>query len=678
MDTSKDDDAQAGRSITHNRIMLSEQPLFTSNLQSTPTAPLPGCKQDYYPLPTLDIMSRDTIFPIESCVSIDTASVCKLWDEQPLEKHWHTSVPTTNLDLKDKDENASTDSYERSKPFSRGGMVQGARDEFFYAPEMVQGFGALVALHEKDDGHFVVQYVSENSEDLLGYQPAQLFGLVSFLNIFSQEQQDNLLEHIRFIRDHVDRNVDDPEVFLVSIRHPKMRKSSKLWCRVFISAVAQTDLIICEFELRQPSETLAHAMSSDTPHLDQRRDDVEHKAEAIRKPLQILRSPRGRRTKADSMQVFSDMSRAQEQFATSLTQGHLLKTLVGKIKELSGFHRVMVHQFDSSFNAKVVAETVDRTQAKDAYMGLYFPAADYPSSGAKCHKSNMMTLLYDREQAAARIVCRTKGSTTMLDLTRTYLQTMSAFQLKRLSHMAVRSFMLIPINIFNRSWGLIVCHYYGSHGIRAPFQVRKMCCFLGETASRNIERLAYSSKLQAESLMNTSATPQNPVGHVIASSNDLLKLFDAELGLLSISGETRMLGTMQYSQEVLALLKYLLSRRYTSIVSSRNVCVDFKDLQNTPGFHGLAGLLYIPLSPGGSDFVCFFRISHEEEINWAGNPYEKHIGPSGDLEPRSNFKCWREIIIGKCRPWTDEQINNAATLGVVYGKQIVSQAALCK
>jgi light-regulated signal transduction histidine kinase (bacteriophytochrome) len=56
----------------------------------------------------------------------------------------------------------------------------------------------------------------------------------------------------------------------------------------------------------------------------------------------------------------------------------------------------------------------------------------------------------------------------------------------------------------------------------------------------------------------------------------------------------------------------------------------------------------------------------------AGNPYEKFVkeGTEGYLEPRKSFKTWSETVIGKCREWTEEQVETAAVLCLVYGKFI--------
>jgi light-regulated signal transduction histidine kinase (bacteriophytochrome) len=560
----------------------------------------------------------------------------------------------------------------------RDEVLQQCEDEPIHTPGAVQDFGCLVAIQEQQpSGDFLVRYVSENSERLIGYSPRSLFRKKSFTDIFSEDQQDNLLDHIDFIRDEdSDPAINGPEVVGVTVRHPKLNKSFKLWCALHIN-MAHPELIICEFELdddtqhplRPPSETTPEP-PIETLQSHPTKEDIETSTEVASKPLRILRSARKRRGEQGAMQVFDILSQVQEQLAAAPTLEQFLKILVGIIKELTGFHRVMIYQFDSSFNGKVVTELVDTSQTLDLYKGLHFPASDIPRQARELYKINKVRLLYDRDQTTARVVCRSQEDLDVpLDMTHAYLRAMSPIHLKYLKNMEVRSSMSISINAFNELWGLISCHAYGNHGMRVSFPTRKLCRLVGETASRNIERLSYASRLQARKLINTSPTDKNPSGYIIASSDDLLRLFDADCGLLYIRDETKVLGTMHYSREALALLEYLRMRQLTSVTACQDVKQDFPDLRYAPGFQVIAGLLYVPLSVGGDDFIVFFRKGQEKEVKWAGNPYEKDIrqGTECFLEPRASFKQWNETIVGKCREWDEEQVETASVLCLVYG-----------
>lgn len=562
-----------------------------------------------------------------------------------------------------------------------GDILQRCEDEPIHIPGAVQGFGLLIALEEKENGQLIVRVVSENSHRMIGYHPQELFKLNSFADILSEEQQDNLLDHVDFIRDEdADVSLNGPEVFTISIRPPKAsRRSRKLWCAMHINP-KHPDLIICEFELDDdqnhplvPPDDETPEPPEDTLHSEPTDEELAESTNVMSKPLRVLRSARKRKGEAAAMEVFNIMSQVQEQLASAPNLETFLKILVGVVKELTGFHRVMIYQFDTQFNGRVVTELVDPRATKDLYKGLNFPASDIPKQARDLYKINKVRLLYDRDLETARLVCRSiEDLETPLDLSYSYLRAMSPIHIKYLANMAVRSSMSISINAFNELWGLIACHSYGSKGMRVSFPIRKMCRLVGDTASRNIERLSYASRLQARKLINTVPTEANPSGYIIASSDDLLTLFDADFGLLSIHGETKILGKLEQTQEALAMLEYLRLRKISSVVTSQDISQDFPDLRYSPGFNVLAGLLLVPLSVGGTDFITFFRRGVVREVKWAGNPYEKFIkeGTEGYLEPRTSFKAWSETVVGKCREWTEEQIETAAVLCLVYGKFI--------
>lgn len=353
---------------------------------------------------------------------------------------------------------------------------------------------------------------------------------------------------------------------------------------------------------------------------------------------------------------FNNKNKVQLSSAPNLDT--FLKVAVGILKELTGFHRVMIYQFDENWNGRVVTELVDSSATKDLYKGLNFPASDIPKQARDLYRVNKVRLLYDRDQETARLVCKSKKYLDKpLDMTHSYLRAMSPIHIKYLRNMAVRASMSISITAFDELWGLVSCHAYGQRGMRVSFSIRRMCAIISDAMSRNIEKLSYASRLQAQKLINTVPTEQNPTGYIVASSDDLLKLFGADFGLLSIREETKVLGELEHSQEALALLEYLRIRKFTSVTISQGIGFDFPDLNYGPGFSVIAGLLLVPLSVEGNDFIVFFRKGQLKLVNWAGNPYEKVLreGTRGYLEPRTSFKAWSETVVGRCKEWTEDQ-----------------------
>jgi hypothetical protein len=247
-----------------------------------------------------------------------------------------------------------------------GDVIQRCEDEPIHIPGAIQGFGLIIALEEQEDGNLLVRVVSENSYRMIGYTPQELFGLKSFCDILSEEHQDNLLDHIDFIRDEeTDPAANGPEVFTISIVSPRQNKKLKMWCAMHVNP-NHPDLIICEFEFSNDEEyPLSPSCDGelqppeDTLNSEPTEEELAESTQNISKPLRVLRSARKQKGEAATMEAFNVMSQIQEQLASAPDLESFLKILVGVVRELTGFHRVMIYQFDNNFNGRVVTELVD-------------------------------------------------------------------------------------------------------------------------------------------------------------------------------------------------------------------------------------------------------------------------------------------------------------------------------
>ncbi|KAH9950617.1 hypothetical protein B0H21DRAFT_686389 [Amylocystis lapponica] len=371
------------------------------------------------------------------------------------------------------------------------------------------------------------------------------------------------------------------------------------------------------------------------------------------------------------MDVFAVMAQINEQLGAATEMDAFLKVVAGVIKDLTQFHRVLVYQFDELWNGQVVAELVDWSQTHDLFNGLHFPASDIPAQQARTlYALNKVRLLYNRGQPTARLVVRSRRDLDRpLDMTHCYLRAMSPIHLKYLENMGVRASMSVSIIAFGQLWGLVACHSYGPHGMRVSFPVRQMLRLLSQSISRNIERLSYAQRLHTRKLINTMPSDQHPSGYIVSNADDLLGLFDADYGVLVIGEGAKILGPNQHGQEVLVVAEYLRLKQFNTIQVSQAVTQDYPDLQLTTGLEVIAGLLYVPLSVGGRDFIAFLRKGQPRQVKWAGRPY-KDGEQTNLLEPRTSFRTWSETVAGRCRAWSDEHLETAGVLALVYGKFI--------
>lgn len=232
--------------------------------------------------------------------------------------------------------------------------------------------------------------------------------------------------------------------------------------------------------------------------------------------------------------------------------------------------------------------------------------------------------------------------------------------------------MSVSIMAFGQLWGLIACHSYGHHGMRVSFPVRQMMRLLSDSISKNIERLSYAQRLHTRKLISTIPTQHHPTGYIVSNADDLLQIFDADSGLLVIGDGCKLLGNNEQGQAMLSIAEFLRVMKFDSMRSTSHIKHDFPDLVLPRAEDTIAGLLYVPLTvKAGQDFIVFLRKGQSKEVQWAGKPYkDEQSGESASLEPRKSFKTWSEIVTGRSRAWTDDQLESAGVLALIYGKFI--------
>ncbi|KAI9051071.1 hypothetical protein LZ554_005179 [Drepanopeziza brunnea f. sp. 'monogermtubi'] len=556
-------------------------------------------------------------------------------------------------------------------------------DEPIHIPGAIQQYGVLLALRYAEDGNLEVQIASENSRLVLQHNPEQLFALKSFLDILDPESRedmvariDHALSEVAVAKGNEDTHLD---VFSVHVLMPD-GTPKELWCALHISK-GTTDLVILEFEefhdvfylADQYSEKNLPTEPTQTVDIDFLPEERLKSTRSESAPLRVLKIARQKKhSGVSSMSLFNAMIQAQQQLTETNSVQQVMDIVVGIISELTGFHRVMLYRFDTQKNGCVEAELVNPKASLDLYRGLHFPASDIPEQARALYKINRIRILYDRDAETARLICRDKSAfATPLDLSHSYLRAMSPIHLKYLANMGVRSSMSVSIVINDDLWGLVACHGYGDLGIKIPLPIRELCRNIGECAATNIQRLLMMQRIEARRPPERAPPTQHPAGFIAASTTDLLRVFDADFGLLSIHDEARTIGKLDPYREALAILAYLQRRRLKNVTASQNINEDFPDIKFSPGIHVISGCLVIPLNVWGNDFLVFFRKGQLKEIRWAGNPYEK-IKRSGTeyLEPRMSFKRWTETVAGLSKAWTEDQTETAAVLSLLYGRFI--------
>ncbi|KAF2007328.1 hypothetical protein P154DRAFT_614721 [Amniculicola lignicola CBS 123094] len=588
---------------------------------------------------------------------------------------------TSPLIYSEQCEYAFTDEHGHGVINAKRSTFTRCEDEPIQMPGAIQSHGMLVGLEMQEEA-MVCRVVSENSEAICKYNPRRLLNTANFLLVFPAHQRLIFSSNARCVKRRFQstRQSVEPKIFSVSFIDPDGRLVPT-WCAMHYISGAHT-LLICEFEIQAlDSPSIRRPLGGDLPAtpfaslpfgpLSSDPSDISSSFTTKSQPLHVttdvfeLFQGEGR-----TIEVLDVISQIQQQLSSQETTQGLLDTIVGIVKELTGFHRCMIYRFDDENNGEVVAELVEPKASSDSFRGLHFPSSDIPKQARDLYMISRVRVLFNIDHQPSRLICKSTADLDVgLDLTHSYLRAMSPVHIKYLGNMGVRSTLSVALQYNNKLWGLICCHSYGTFALRLPFPLREMCYWLGLSASNCLDRLLNEEKNRARRNLIARQLKFDPQIWLTGSSEEFLRIFGADFGFLVVQSEARTIGKLSSYAEAVTLMRYVCFRNFSTFFSTRNITADFPDLVYEPGFEHIAGLLVISLSREVGDFILLFKTSQIKEVHWAGKP-NKISAKDGRLEPRNSFKKWTEVVRGTCKPWTDESIEAAAITKLIYGNFI--------
>lgn len=650
-------------------------------------------------LPQLSPDTAERVFPIRSVVSVDSnpssalqtpsleiseskaspfeegpwtfpVSSGKSWSQPTLSPTKETCCESLSSDFTPKDRPALTGSDRKpsdtplrmSKDGDQSSIAsgkrtsepwQGNRDQPFHTPNQVQSFGALIVLQECQR-RLAVQATSKNSKDIVGYTPRELFDLDCFCEILHHDQRDDFLYHARFVRDQ-DRNVEQhgPDVLILFISTPDSRTKS-FWCTVHASS-ENMDHIICELEPEEDTMSIFTLVG----HAESDGDIDGNSGPSPKKAPQSLRAPRmsrERKSEFDLTNILNAMSRVLQLAWNAQTLDALFNGVIEVIRELIGFLRVTVYQFDSDWNSLALADSVDPEMARKSDNDMMPLSSISADELRRLHLWNKVCILYSHNQPSADLVYRdSETEIARVDMTHCYLLSTSS----EFASMPAHTYMSIGIYVFGNLWGLISCRPF-EQDMRLLPPIHKLCWLISNTISSNIERLSYTLPFNIQEHSSTAEVKVYKCD--TAPAGDIVSLFGADYGASLIFDETKILGKPSDSQEVLAVVEYLKSRKLNRILWSTEIAKDFQDLNYPPGFKHISGLLYIPLSADSRDFILFFRASQWSDPNPTRNEdvSESDYGLSAQMCPDGKASYYRP------HAWSAVDLGKAYILSVIY------------
>jgi light-regulated signal transduction histidine kinase (bacteriophytochrome) len=362
--------------------------------------------------------------------------------------------------------------------------------------------------------------------------------------------------------------------------------------------------------------------------------------------------------------------------------------LVHGVRDLTGYDRVMVYQFDPEGHGKIVAEA--RDPGLEPLLGHHYPVTDIPQRARDLYLRNRLRMLVDVHAEASPLVPRLDpDGGGELDMSLCQLRSMSPLHLQYLKNMGVTATLVVALVRAGRLWGLIACHHRQPRHLRLA--VRAACALLAEVAATRIAaiehyahaQVAIQVRLLEQRLIEAASTEGDWRLALLHSPRNLLQPLDATGAALCCGTDLLPVGESPSTPELRMLLRWVDEqdrlRRSGADAALPFACSSVGRAE--PALASLAptacGVLAVRLSPDRPDYLMWFRKEQVSTVTWAGNPAKPTVDDDPlTLSPRRSFAAWTEVVRGTARPWTPGERSIAHAFGAALADVIVQVNAV--
>jgi two-component system, chemotaxis family, sensor kinase Cph1 len=339
----------------------------------------------------------------------------------------------------------------------------------------------------------------------------------------------------------------------------------------------------------------------------------------------------------------------------------LSRMTADEVRQITGFDRVLIYQFDPDWHGHVVAESLG--QHFESYLDLWFPASDIPAQARELYRLNRVRLIADANHVPVPLVPPKNPETGQpTDLTYAFLRGVSPVHIEYMKNMGTLASMSIAVYQEDRLWGLIACHHRTPRPV--PFEIRTACELIGQYLSQQLaahetnEEFAFRLELKAiqAGLVAQMASEKDFVEGLKQNPETLLKFANAEGVAILFDDACTLFGRTPSEPEVLALTTFLAASK-EEVYHTDSLSQSFADAEAYR--EQASGLLAVEISKLYRSYLIWFRPEVVQTVKWAGDPTKSmETGPDGGMRihPRKSFELWKEIVRGRSRPWLPAEV----------------------
>ena len=380
----------------------------------------------------------------------------------------------------------------------------------------------------------------------------------------------------------------------------------------------------------------------------------------------------------EQAQLLQLVGSSVQRLSNAASLGVLADAAVQSFRDLIGYDRVMVYKFDADGHGKIISEA--RDPRLESLLGNHYPATDIPQRARELYLRSRVRVLVDVHYLPSQLqpeVLPNVGTVGgPLDMSLSYLRSMSPLHLQYLKNMGVTATLVVSLVREGKLWGLIAAHHYSARNVR--FAVRAACDLLAEVVSTRIAAIENYAHAQVavmvrrveQRLIEATSIEGDWRLALFRNPRTLLQPLEATGAALFTEGEVLTSGEVPSTAELRELQRWIDTQSFDSLFSCSSVGKANPALASlTPT---ASGVMAVKLSTQGSDYLMWFRKEQMLSVTWAGDPSKPMVNNDPlELSPRRSFAAWSEIVRGTALPWTSAEIALGRAIGLALVDIIV-------
>ncbi|TDN91406.1 sensor domain-containing diguanylate cyclase [Microbacterium sp. BK668] len=336
---------------------------------------------------------------------------------------------------------------------------------------------------------------------------------------------------------------------------------------------------------------------------------------------------------------------AIQELAPLTDPDELRRLAARRLKEITGFDRVMCYHFHPDGHGEIVAD--EREPDMEPYLGLHFPASDIPSQARALYVEKRSRAIVDTEDAGLAVLSLLPEA-PIADLGLTELRAVSPHHLQFMRNMGQASTVSFALVIDGELVGLFTCAHRTNR--RLPVLLRRSIEVLAsqvsmQLASANeIQRLR--RQLEARERRASIVAPLYgrgvPAEILVGGDKTVLDLIPADGAYLRIGDAMHSVGTAPSADALSRILDELPATPFVSDA------LPLEHPQLAVELAGVAGIVAVPLLDEG-DWLVFVRGEVAQHVDWLGDQTAGNREHA--LSPRRSFSSWQQSVTGRSAPW---------------------------